>query len=41
MKGIEVGANDYMVKPFKFADLLKKIQKLTNENLATETEADS
>jgi len=32
MKGIEIGANDYIVKPFKFAELLKKIQKLTNES---------
>ena len=39
MKGMEVGANDYIVKPFKFADLLKKIQKLTNENLATKADS--
>jgi len=32
MKGIEVGANDYMVKPFMFGDLLKKIQKHTNDS---------
>lgn len=32
VKGIEAGADDYIVKPFKFADLLKKIQKLTNDS---------
>ena len=31
MKGMEAGANDYIVKPFKFADLLKRIQNLTND----------
>jgi len=28
LKGIETGANDYVVKPFKFADLHSKIKKL-------------
>ena len=32
LKGIEAGANDYIVKPFKIADLLKKIQKLTDDD---------
>ena len=27
-KGLEVGVNDYLVKPFKFADLHKRIEKL-------------
>jgi len=27
LKGIEVGANDYVVKPFKFADVRRKIEK--------------
>ena len=27
-KGLEVGVNDYVVKPFKFADLHKRIEKL-------------
>lgn len=27
IKGLEVGGNDYVVKPYKFADLSKKIQK--------------
>jgi len=30
-KGVEAGVNDYVVKPFKFADLHKKIEKLTDE----------
>ena len=32
-KGIEAGANDYLVKPFKLADLFKKIKQLTNDSL--------
>ena len=28
LKGIELGANDYVVKPFKFVDVHRKIQKL-------------
>ena len=27
-KGIEAGINDYVVKPFKFADLQRRIEKL-------------
>ncbi len=30
-KGIEAGVNDYVVKPFKFADLHKRIEKLIGE----------
>ena len=32
LKGIEAGVNDYVVKPFKFAALHKKIEKLIGEN---------
>ena len=32
-KGIEAGANDYLIKPFKLADLFKKIKQLTNDSL--------
>jgi DNA-binding response OmpR family regulator len=31
LKGMEVGGSDYVVKPFMFADLLKKIKTLINQ----------
>ena len=31
LKGIEVGANDYVVKPYKFVDLQRKIEKLISQ----------
>ncbi len=31
IKGLEVGGNDYVVKPYKFADLSKKVAKWLNE----------
>jgi len=40
LKAIEAGANDYVVKPFKFADLYRKIERLLgmhNGHLRTET----
>ncbi|GEM_PF-1485325 len=27
LKGVDIGANDFVLKPFKFADLNKKIEK--------------
>jgi CheY-like chemotaxis protein len=33
IKGIEAGANDYVVKPYKFVDLHKKIEKLLKERV--------
>jgi len=40
LKGIEAGGNDYVVKPFKFADVHRKIKELTgmdNGHLRIET----
>lgn len=40
LKGIEAGGNDYVVKPFKFADVHRKIKELTgmdNGHLRMET----
>ena len=31
LKAMEVGGSDYLVKPFMFADLLKKIKTLINQ----------
>ncbi len=31
LKGIEVGANDYVVKPYKFVELQRKIEKLISQ----------
>lgn len=31
LKGLEAGGNDYMVKPYRFSDLQRKIEKLINQ----------
>jgi DNA-binding response OmpR family regulator len=32
LKGMELGGNDYVVKPYKFKNLNKKIEKLLGQN---------
>ena len=36
LKGIEAGGNDYVVKPFKFADVHRKIKELTGMDIQNE-----
>ena len=31
LKGLEMGSNDYVIKPFRFSDILCKIEKLLNQ----------